>query len=188
MSEVVWLIGVPLILIGITIWQPSLVTAVPAFLGIYVTFVVGLFNAPFSTVVIVWLAFSIAVIPFLLYKFPGQYNFARSLTALFIWPILATISAIVERQVETTVPPDKVPSRFEATVSYIDSAGTDGDYLIVFTDEFEDTVFHCDATLESDHELQESARFTFCIERRSVDELGDDVLWISSIERSNSTT
>ena len=34
MTDLVWLIGVPLVLLGITVWQPSLVTAVPTFLGI----------------------------------------------------------------------------------------------------------------------------------------------------------
>ena len=182
MSELVWLIGIPLTLIGITIWQPSLVTAVPAFLGIYITFIVGLFTAPFSTVAIVWLAFAVAVVPFLFYKFPGQYNFARSLTSLFLWPILAAISVIVERQVTTVMPHDEVPPRFEATVNYIQSAGPEGEYLMVFFNEFHETVFFCAAELETDHGLCEDKQFACDVEFKSVENLSGDVLWIESID------
>lgn len=182
MSDVVWLTAIPLVLLGITIWQPSLVTAVPTFIGIYVSFIVGLFTAPLTTVAIVWLAFAIAVVPFLFYRFPGQYNFARSLTTLFIWPILAAICAIVERQVTRVVPPGEVPSLFQATVSFIDSAGTEADYLMVFLNEFDDTAFFCDGALESAHGLEEDAAFRFEVAVKSVDGISGETLWIESIE------
>lgn len=181
MSDVVWLVGIPVVLLGITLWQPSLVTAAPAFVGIYVTFIVGLFTAPFSTVAVVWLAFAIAIVPFLFYKFPGQYNFARSLTTFFVWPILATTVAIVERQETRIVPPEEVPKSFKATVSFIDSAGAEGEFLIVFLDEFDDTAFFCDPVLETDHGLEEDVPFTFEVEVKDVDGISGDALWIESI-------
>ena len=183
MSELVWLIGIPLTLIGITVWQPSLVTAVPAFLGIYITFVVGLFSAPFASVAIVWLCFAVAVLPFLFYKFPGQYNFARSLSTLYMWPILAVISGIVERQITIVVPADEVPPRFEATVNYIQSAGPEGEYLMVFFEEFHETAFFCSAELETDHGLCEDERFVCHVKQKSVENITGDVLWIKSIEQ-----
>ena len=183
MSELVWLIGIPLVLLGITIWQPSLVTAVPTFLGIYITFIVGLFAAPFATVALVWLGFAVAVLPFLFYKFPGQYNFSRSLPTLFIWPILAAVCAIVERQITIVVPADEVPPRFEATVTYIQSAGPEGEYLLVFFEEFHGTEFFCAAELETDHGLCEDERFVCHVEQKSVENITGDVLWIDSIEQ-----
>lgn len=182
MSELVWLVGIPLGLIGITIWQPSLLTLVPTFLGIYITFIVGLFTAPFSTVAIVWLAFAIAVLPFLFYKFPGQYTVASSLTTLFLWPVLAAITAVAERQVIRIVEPADVPKSFNATVTYIDTPGTDADYLMVFLDAFDETAFFCDVALESEYGLAEDVTYAFQIEVKSVDELGDNVLWIKAID------
>lgn len=182
MSELVWLIGVPLLLLGITIWQPSLVTIVPTVFGIFITFIVGLFVAPLSTVAIVWLAFAVAVLPLLFHKFPGQYNFARSLTVVFAWPLLATIGAIVDRQVIRIVPPGEVPKSFNAKVSFIDTPGTEADYLMVFLDEYDQTAFYCGPELESVHGLVEDGTFAFRIEVKRVDELGDEVLWIEAIE------
>ncbi len=182
MSELVWLVGIPLALIAITIWQPSLVTAVPTFLGIYITFIVGMFKAPLLMVAIVWLSFSIAVLPFLFYKFPGQYNLTRSLTTLYFWPVLAAITAIVERQqVMRIVEPTDVPESFNATVTYMDTPGTQAEYLMVFLNEFDQTAFFGDPELESRHGLAEDVTYTFQIEVKSVDELGDNVLWIKAI-------
>lgn len=185
MIEIGWLVGVPLALIGVTLWQPSLVTAVPAFLGIYTTFIVGLFIAPVTTVTLVWLTFSIAIVPFLFYKFPGQYDFRRSLSSLLIWPALAVICAIAERQVTKIVAHDDVPPRFAATVGFIDSTGLEGDFLIVFFDEFRDTAFYCAGELESVHGLAESQRFVCTVSRRSLEEMGEYVLWIEAIEAAS---
>ncbi len=182
MIELVWLIGIPLVLFGITIWEGSLLSVVPTVFGIILTFVVSVFVVPLSTVAIVWLAFAIAVLPLLLYKFPGQYNFVRSLTVLFAWPLLAPMATIVERQVIRIVPPEDVPRSFNAKVTFIDTPGTDADYLMVFLDEFDQTAFFCDDELEKKHGLAEDASFAFQIEVKSVDELGDDVLWIETIE------
>ena len=176
-----WLIGIPLVLLGVTIWDQTLLSVVPTVFGIFLTFIVGLFVAPISTVGIVWLAFAVAVLPLLFFKFPGQYNFVHSLTVLPAWPLLAAMALIAEREEIRIVPPEDVPKSFNAKVTFIDVPGTDADYLMVVLDEFGQTAFFCDDDLESRHGLAEGESFVFQIEVKAVDELGDDVLWIKAV-------
>lgn len=57
---------------------------------------------------------------------------------------------------------------------------------MVFLAEFGDTVFFCDGSLESRDGLQEGATFVFQVDKISVDELGDDVLWLTNPKRVTS--
>ncbi len=182
MNELIWLVGIPIVLVGLAAWHRSLLSAIPAAVGVYIVFLAGLFAATIATVGIVWAAFAAITVPLLLYKFPGQYTAARTLTVLPLWPVLAVIAFVAERDLPVEILPDEIPGRFDATVSFIESAGTAGEYLIVFFEEFGDTAFFCDAQLESADGLRENARLTLHVEHRNVDELGDDVLWISAAD------
>ena len=180
---IVFLAIIPVLLVGIAAWHRSLLSAIPTVVGVYATFLIGLFRLPLGTVTLVWIAFAVTVIPILILRFPGQYNIARSLTVIPLWPVLAIVAVLAEREERPSMHRDEIPRKFEAKVNFIDSAGTEGDYLMVFFEEFGDTVFYGDAILESVHGLEEDVSFRVNVPRRSVDELGENILWIKNLVR-----
>ena len=183
MLEILLLAAVPVLLIGFAARHRSLLSAVPAAIGVYIAFLVGLFLLPTSGVVVLWLFFGVVVIPLLWWRFPGQYTPTRSLTSFFLWPVLATIAVLAEKDESFSRLPDEVPGQISGKVDFIETAGLEGDYIMVFLAEFGDTAFYCDASLESRDGLVEDAMFVFQVDRMTVDELGDDVLWLTNLER-----
>ena len=186
MLELIVLAAIPVVLIGFSAWHRSLLSAVPAAIGVYVAFAVSLFFLPFGGVAILWLVFAIAVIPLLWLRFPGQYTPARSLTSLILWPFLATVAALAEKEESFSILPEEIPGQISGKVEFIESAGTEGDYIMVFLAEFGDTAFFCDGSLECRDGLKEDATFVFHVDKITVDELGDDVLWLTEPKRVTS--
>jgi len=183
LRETLLLAAAPVLLIGFAAWHRSLLSAVPAAIGVYIAFLVGLFLLPTSGVVFLWLFFGVVVIPLLWWRFPGQYTATRSLTSFFLWPVLATIAVLAEKDESFSRLPDEVPGQISGKVDFIETAGLKGDYIMVFLAEFGDTAFYCDASLESRDGLVEDAMFVFQVDRMTIDELGDDVLWLTNLER-----
>ena len=183
LRDLLILSAVPTVLIAFTAWHRTLLSAIPATIGIYVAFLVSLFTVPFAEVIAIWLAFAILIIPILWWQFPGQYTVARSLTSFFFWPVLAALIFLTEKQESFSALPDEIPGQITGKVDFIDAPGTDGDYIMVFLAEYGDTVFFCDGALESRANLKEDEVYRFNVERANIDELGDEVLWLTAPAR-----
>lgn len=182
MTALYWITGIGVAFILLFAWIPSVFFIVPIVLMIYLGFIVALFVFPVFNVVIAWLVMAVVVIPLQLYKFPGQYTVARLISNLVIWPLLAPISLMVERQVTNVIPPSEVPRKFEAKVNYIDSPGTQGNYLMVFFEEFDETVFFCAGEAEKHSDLEEDRRFSVEVMTIDHEELGESILWIEKLK------
>ena len=183
MRELLILAAIPVILISISAWYRTLLSAVPAVIGTYIVFLVGLIFLPMTGVIVLWLAFAVIVLPLLWWRFPGQYTPVRSLTTFFFWPGLATFAVMAEKEEVFSAFPDEIPGQITAKVDFIETAGAEGKYIMVLLAEFGDTAFFGDGLLESRDGLEEDAVFVFHVDKISVDELGDDVLWLTNAKR-----
>lgn len=182
MPNWIWLIFIPIAVIGVAAWHRSLLSAIPAIVVCYATYLVAAFNLEVLVVSASWLGLALATLPFVWKKFPGQYDLRKSLQVFLLWPVLITIALLAEDTAHHGSVPEEIPGRLTGTVSFIESAGSEGEHLLVFFDEFGDTAFCCDQEAEITHGMHEGARIESLVECRSVPELSDDdVLWLSDV-------
>jgi len=177
-----WVILIPTTALVLTLWHRSLLTAFPAIVVCYATFLVALFKLAPSVVGITWLLFAVLTVPVVWTKFPGQYNVKRSFSALGFWPVMIVFALIAEDMKADSSLPSDIPGQISGRISFIESAGSEPNYLFVFLEEFGDTAFFCPMEAETEPGINEESEIEAHVEYRSFPDLSeDDVLWLSEI-------
>ncbi len=169
----------------VLVWRvPSLITAAPAGFGTYAVFVYFLFKAPIWLVAGVWLGFAFLLTPLLMQRYPGQYTLWRAIKLnLFIWPVHVLVLLLAEPDESFSKEPDTVPGQLTGTVSFIETAGLEADIIMIFLEEFGETVFYADGSIESRDGLREDSKYRLDVERRRIEELDNEVMYISNPEK-----
>lgn len=194
MIDIVILAVVPALIALWVWWSHSLVLAILGTISIYVLFLTIGLRVPIGVAAGIWFTYALALIPFQLLRFPGQYTAARRFVHnLYAWPLIATFTAIAEQDSPPPPGPDPVtgeidppfdlPADIEGQVGYVHSSGLEEDCIIVFLDEFEDQAFYAAGSMQSEGDVREEARLRLTIDRRVIEELGHEVLWITAATR-----
>lgn len=193
--------------VGITWWRQSLLVAIPMVLFAYGLFIFYLFRAPLWLVAGCWIACALLTLfgTKIIFSGPltgaGPFSVSQIFSSVLFWPVTSMISALAlpdqlhnKKQTKKKRAARKarhdeeraLEGEIEGTVSFVEPAGIEGNFLMVFLKEHGNTVFYAPALPESGSMLEKEKRFLLKVERREEVQLGGNVPWIAGVEPSSS--